>query len=175
MGHTWVFILYREDTSGINSNASLVTQYQPVNGNYQIIRDYPTYTNIYNSNTQNYNVSYPTGYTAAATSGKWYMVAHTYYKDDQNTITMFNNAYPNGSSATTTHGYNWQWWGTGGSRALFIGGSEWGSNVGEPYGAGSNSINSYGAIGMMAHYNTPLAESDLKIIFDYYQSQFDFG
>jgi hypothetical protein len=173
MGNTWIFIVQRNSGTGYNNAESLITQINTVTGTYQIIREYPTYTDIYNNSVSNLIITRPAGVDAAAASKKWYMLAYTFCVDNKNIVTMFNNAYPNGSETTKINAYDWRWWGTGGSRALLIGDSEWAP---ESWGVGADGgANDVGHIGMVAHYNVPLDSTDLKKIFDFYQNQFDFG
>ena len=172
---TFVWIVMRGNGGGINSNESLLTQNTNASSyGYQIIRHYPSYANIYSYNGQGQNISYPSGYSTAAASQKWYLIAHQYWDENQQSVTFFDNNYPNGNQQTSTANYDWRWNANANTRRLVLGGSEWGS-YGESWGQGSSSTSQYGAIGAFMYYKNSLSTYDLKTIFDYYRNHYDMG
>jgi len=172
---TFVWIVMRGNGGGINSNESLLTQNTNASSyGYHIIRHYPSYANIYSYNGQSQNISYPSGYSTAVASQKWYLIAHQYWDENQQSITFFDNNYPNGNQQTSTANYDWRWNANANTRRLVLGGSEWGA-YGEAWGQGSSSTSSYGAIGAFMYYKNSLSTYDLKTIFDYYRNHYDMG
>jgi hypothetical protein len=172
---TFVWIVMRGNGGGVNSNESLLTQNTNTSSyGYQIIRHYPSYANIYSYNGQSQNISYPSGYSTAVASQKWFLIAHQYWDTNQQSVTFFDNNYPNGNQQTSTANYDWRWNANANSRRLVLGGSEWGS-YGEAWGQGSSSSSQYGAIGAFMYYKNSLSTYDLKTIFDYYRNHYDMG
>jgi len=172
---TFVWIVMRGNGGGVNSNESLLTQNTNTSSyGYQIIRHYPSYANIYSYNGQSQNISYPSGYSTAVASQKWFLLAHQYWDTNQQSVTFFDNNYPNGNQQTSTANYDWRWNANANSRRLVLGGSEWGS-YGEAWGQGSSSSSQYGAIGAFMYYKNSLSTYDLKTIFDYYRNHYDMG
>lgn len=156
-------------TGAIQSNESLITQYNTVNGvNYQIIRGYPSSWNIYCNGTSDANVSYVN--TGGYNTGAWTMFAFVMGYGSFR-IYKYNQSNQSGVYDTGAFTQSWYWDGTSGSRAMFIGGSEWGSNSGEPWGVGSGTTGN-GYIGPFMWYNSALSQTELTPLFNYYKTSF---
>lgn len=167
--NTMVFWTWHS-TGAIQPNESLITQYNTVNGtNYQIIRGYPTVWNIYSNGASDTNITYTN--TGGYNTGAWTMFAFVMGYDGTFRIYKYNQSNQSGVYDQSSFTQSWVWDGALGSRAMFIGGSEWGSNSGEPWGVGSGTTGN-GYIGPFMWYNTAVTQTELTSLFNYYKSSF---
>ena len=158
-------------TSAIASNESLVTQYNTVNGNnYQIIRGYPSNWEFYNNGASQSQLTYTN--TGGYNTGAWSMFAFVMGYNGTLRVYKYNQSNQTGVYDQGTFTQSWVWDGTAGSRAMFIGGSEWGSNSGEPWGIGSTGGTGNGYIGPFMWYSTAVTQTELTSLFNYYKSSF---
>lgn len=158
-------------TNAIQSNESLITQYSTVNGTaYQIIRGYPSNWNLYSNGASDQNLTYTN--SGGYNTGTWTMFAFVMGYNSTFRVYKYNQSNQTGVYDQGTFTQSWVWDGTAGSRAMFIGGSEWGSNSGEPWGVGSTGGTGNGYIGPFMWYNTALTQSEITGLFNYYKSSF---
>lgn len=156
-------------TTTIKSNETIMGQVSGVNGNYQIIRAYPTNWNFYNTGIQGSTGSYTN--TGGFNTATWTFFAFVSYNGTTMRVYKYNSTYPTGTYDDYTFTQNWVWTGTADNMALTLGGSSWGSNNGEPWGVGSD-ITGNGYFGPFMWYNSALANSELTSLFNYYKNAF---
>lgn len=166
--HTWVFWVWHGSTR--YNNETLVSQNQPVNGSYQIIRAYPTRWEFYCVGTTAASITSTN--TGGFNNNSWSMLSFTSYNGDTMRVGLHNASQATGGYDVGSFTQNWNWMGTSGSYGMQIGSSEWGSNY-EAWGGGSDTGSVAGYIGPIMLYNNALSTTELTSLFTYYRSAFN--